>query len=93
MDATTFDTFERQAKAEGFDEVLIREWQPGTVVAEHTHPFDAYARVVQGEMWLICGDNIRHITLGGALTLPKGTLHSERYGTQGVILWAARRNG
>ena len=93
MNSTSFEAFERQAKTDGFDEVLLREWQPDTVVPEHTHPFDASAVVARGEMWLSCGTNTRHITLGGTFSLPRGTLHSERYGSQGASLWTARRNG
>ncbi|MBL8433415.1 MAG: hypothetical protein JNL99_00630 [Zoogloea sp.] len=39
-------------QAEGFDEVLERVWAPGTVLAEHTHPFEVKAVLVQGEMHL-----------------------------------------
>ena len=39
--------------AAGYAEVLNRAWAPGAVAAVHTHPFDANAMVVQGEMWLI----------------------------------------
>jgi len=92
MNTTSFEAFGQQARADGFDEVLLREWEPDTVVPEHTHPFDAYAVVVQGEMWLSCGTNTRHFTKGGTFTVSRGTLHSERYGSQGASLWAARRN-
>jgi len=68
--------------------VLLREWEQGTVVPEHTHPFDAYAVVVQGEMWLSCGTNTLHITPGGTFSLPRDTPYSERYGSQGASLWA-----
>ena len=92
MNATSFEVFERETRAEGFDEVLQRDWLPDTVVAEHTHPFDANAVVVQGEMWLACNGDTRHILPGGTFSLPKGTLHSERYGSEGASLWVARRH-
>lgn len=92
MNLTSFEVFEREARAEGFDEVTQRDWQPDTVVPEHTHPFDAYAVVVQGEMWLSCGGNTRHITPGGTFSLPKDMPHSERYGSQGASYWVAWRN-
>ena len=45
----TFETFKSVALAEGFDEVLEREWAPDTVLEEHTHPFAVKALVVKGE--------------------------------------------
>ena len=53
---TTFDFNPDQFRAEmlaaGYDEVLERPWAPGTMLDTHTHPFEANAIVVQGEMWL-----------------------------------------
>ena len=50
-----FAAFQAEALAEGFDEVLERVWAPGTVLAEHTHPFEVKAVLVQGEMDLEVG--------------------------------------
>ena len=51
---TTFDFNPDQFRAEmlaaGYDEVLERPWAPGTVLDTHTHPFEANAIVVQGEI-------------------------------------------
>jgi hypothetical protein len=84
----SFDEFRRDALARGFDEVLERRWNPGTVIDTHTHPFDADALVVDGEMWL----DDRHLTAGGTFQLARGTPHAERYGPAGAIYWVARRN-
>jgi quercetin dioxygenase-like cupin family protein len=92
MKPTSFELFEREARADGFDEVMQREWQPDTVLPEHTHPFDAYAVVVRGEMWLSCGGKTRHLKPGETFSLPKDTPHSERYGNQGASYWVARRH-
>lgn len=92
MNTTTFEQFEASAKAEGFDEVIQRDWAPGTVLEEHTHPFDASAVVVKGEMWLTCGGSTRHITPGGTFALARDTPHAERYGSEGASYWVARRN-
>jgi quercetin dioxygenase-like cupin family protein len=92
MNFTSFEMFEREAKANGYDEALQRDWAPDTVVPEHTHPFDAYAVVVRGEMWLSCEGTTRHITPGGSFSLPKGTPHAEMYGSHGTSYWVARRN-
>lgn len=92
MDTNSFESFEKNARAEGFNEVTHRVWEPDTVLPEHTHPFDASAVVVQGEMWLTCEGATRHITPGGTFTLAKDTPHAERYGSQGASYWVARRN-
>lgn len=46
---TSFEAYQRAALARGFDEVAVREWAPGQLVAEHRHPFSVEALVVQGE--------------------------------------------
>ena len=88
----TFEQFERDARADGADEVLVRAWAPNQVVATHSHPFDAEAIVVQGEMWLRSGDETLHLRPGGTFSLPAGTPHDERYGPEGAVYWVARRN-
>lgn len=88
----TFDQFRDRALAQGFDEVLERRWAPGTVLDEHTHPFDANAVVVQGEMWLVEGAVERCLHPGDTFELARGIPHAERYGPEGATYWVARRN-
>jgi hypothetical protein len=87
----TFDEFRSASLAQGFDEVLERRWQPGQVVATHTHPFGASAIVVQGEMWLETDGADRHLTAGDRFTLERDAPHAERYGAEGATYWVARR--
>ncbi|KNZ30921.1 MAG: AraC family transcriptional regulator [Methylibium sp. NZG] len=86
-----YDAFEADARKLGFDEVLVREWQPLTVVDLHTHPFDARARVVGGEMWLTVAGQTRHLRSGDTFELDAEVPHSERYGPEGATYWVARR--
>ena len=88
----SFNEFESRLKAQGFAQVLERKWEPNHVVGVHTHPFDANAVVVQGEMWLTVGDDTRHIPSGGTFELSRGTPHSERYGGEGATYWVGRRS-
>ena len=92
MRELTFETFAAAAKARGFDEVLEREWQPSLVLDTHTHPFALKALVVQGEMWLVVGNDEQHLLPGDVFTLERDAPHIERYGTEGATYWAARRN-
>ena len=92
MIATTFEAFEAEARAQGFDEILERKWAPSTVLEPHRHPFAVRALVVQGEFWLKVGDAERHLRPGDEFALDREVLHSERYGPEGAIFWAARRH-
>jgi len=89
---TRFEEFKATQLAQGFDEVLERQWAPNTVLADHTHPFAVEALVVQGELWLSCGDDTRHLQAGDRFELAAGVPHAERYGEQGATYWVARRN-
>jgi quercetin dioxygenase-like cupin family protein len=88
----TYDEFESATRAEGFDEVLVREWKPGQVLDTHSHPFAVKALVVQGEFWLTCDGQTRHVRAGERFELPRDTPHAERYGPEGATFWAARRH-
>lgn len=92
MQQPDFQSFEAEAKAQGFAEVLERKWAPATVLDTHTHPFAVRALVVQGEMWLTVGDEVRRLHPGDEFTLDHGVPHAERYGDAGATYWVARRN-
>jgi len=93
MSEFAFSAFEASVKAQGFDEALVRQWQPLTVVGLHTHPFAAKALVVDGEMWLTVGARTRHLLAGDTFELDAEVPHSERYGSGGATYWVARRGG
>ena len=83
--------FEAEAQAHGYPEVVVRNWQPGQVVAEHSHPFDAWAMVVEGEMWLTVNGETRRLGPGDRFEVPRGQPHAERYGADGATYWVGRR--
>ena len=88
----SFSEFEADARAQGFDEVIERRWSPGLVLQTHVHGFALKALVVQGEMWLTCGDATRHLHPGDTFELEPDVPHDERYGAEGATYWVARRN-
>ena len=92
MPDITLAEFETRALAQGFDEVLTREWAPGQVVGTHSHPFDVSALVVRGGLLLSVDGQERHLSAGQPFELPRGVPHEERYGPEGATFWVARRN-
>jgi predicted exporter len=92
MNSISLKEFTAQALAEGFDEVLEREWPALAVLASHTHPFALKALVVRGEMWLTVEKDVRHLLPGDAFALARDAPHAERYGQDGATYWVARRN-
>lgn len=91
MGAITFEAFEAEARAQGFDEVVPRDWAPSAVIDTHTHPFAVRAVVVRGEMWLTVDGDVRHLRPGDEFALARDVPHAERYGPEGATYWAARR--
>lgn len=89
----TFEEFQKQALANGADEVLARKYDPNAEIGTHTHPFHAKAIVAEGEMWLTCAGQTQHLREGGTFELLAGTPHAERYGPSGATYWVARTNG
>ena len=89
---TTFAEFETAAKAQGADEVLQRQWPANTVLDTHTHSFAVKALVVQGEMWLTVGDEVKQLRAGDRFELARDVPHAERYGAEGATYWVGRRN-
>jgi len=89
---SSYEAFATAARAEGYDEVLVREWQPGQVLDTHRHPFAVKALVVRGELWLTEGEQVRHLKAGDGFELAREMPHAERYGEQGATFWVARRH-
>lgn len=90
----SFEDYRRAALAEGFEEVVERRWEPGTVLDTHTHGFALKALVVQGEMWLgVQGVEMRRLVPGDSFALEREVPHAERYGEQGATYWVARKVG
>jgi quercetin dioxygenase-like cupin family protein len=88
-----FETFKAQKLAEGYDEVLVRDWAPDQKNQPHTHPFDVDALMVKGEFWLtIEGQGVRHLQAGDRFQVPRDVTHFEHYGPSGAVFWAARKN-
>ena len=92
--AISIEQFRALMTAAGYHQVIERQWAPGTVLETHTHPFEANAIVVQGQMWLgEPGGAERHLKVGDTFHLAPEIAHTERYcPTQGATYWVARKD-
>ena len=88
MDAAAF---ERELRAQGYEEVALREWSPDRVVPEHTHPFDARVLVLEGEVTVTWKGRSRTCWAGDVFEMPAGVPHAERYGPTGAKFLSGRR--
>ena len=92
MTAPTLESFTALSLEEGFDEIIVRDWDADLKLDTHSHPFDVSAYVVRGEYWLTVGDEIKHLKTGDFFRLARDVPHAELYGPQGATVWVARAN-
>jgi quercetin dioxygenase-like cupin family protein len=88
----TFEQFNAITMAEGFDEVLTREWEANHETAVHEHPFEAFGRIVRGEFWLTIDGKSTLLKQGDTFRVARHKPHQEKYGPDGASLWIARMN-
>ena len=92
FDQAAFEQFGEQARQLGYDQTLVRNWDPNTIVDSHTHPFAVQALVVSGKLWLTIGETCHELEAGSRFSLGAQVPHAERYGPEGAVFWLARRN-
>jgi len=88
MDASAF---EARLRAEGYAEIVTNTVAGPKETPVHTHPFDAFAMIVAGEMSVVCGEDVQACRVGDTFRLEAGQEHLERYGAQGATYLVGRR--
>lgn len=88
MDAKAF---EARLKAEGFPEIRTNGYAPNCHNAEHSHPFDVLALVLEGDITLTIGGAPRNYRAGEEFSMPAGCPHIEDVGPSGVRYLVGRR--
>ena len=83
--------FKQRLHREGFIECGVKALEPGTTVAEHEHPFDVCALVLDGEIALSVAGIETSYRTGDVFTMPADCAHAERTGAAGVRYLAGRR--
>jgi hypothetical protein len=92
MTIESFEAFKQRKLMEGYDEVLIRQWEPNLCIQAHEHPFETHALVVEGDFWLGLDGTSSHLQAGDEFHVGFGQTHTEAYGPKGAVFWAARKN-
>jgi quercetin dioxygenase-like cupin family protein len=87
----SLEEFTEKTMADGYEGVVTREWAANSISETHTHEFAVHAVIAKGEMWLTRGDKTDHLRVGDTFTMDPDTPHSEKYGPDGTVYWAARR--
>ncbi len=85
------EDFEAAVRREGYAEVLTREYASNYFAGDHSHPFDARALIVAGDITLTVGGTEHRYPTGTIFELPAGTVHKERAGLEGVTYRVGRR--
>lgn len=76
---------------EGFPAGVLVEREPNGKMDEHSHPFEAKALVVDGEVRLLTADGERVYHAGQIFHLRANERHAEFYGPQGVKYLVGRK--
>lgn len=85
------DEFLRMLSDEGFSEVVTVEREPRATVDLHTHPFEAKALILKGEIRIRVGETEQVFRAGDVFHLRPHEPHREAYGAEGVVYLAGRK--
>lgn len=87
----TRDDFEAEQRAAGFSTFAEVTREPNGHLDTHTHPFEARALILAGEIRIETKGETRGYGPGDIFHLAAEAPHSEDYGPAGVHYLAARR--
>ena len=85
------EVFAEALEREGYAELVTVERAPNGELAEHTHPFEAKALILDGEMRIGAGGKQRLYRPGDVFHLKAGEPHTESYGPEGVRYLVGRK--
>ena len=82
--------FRELLAAQGFETVALVEREPGSLDT-HTHPFEARALILDGEITIVSERGTQHCGAGATFHLAVNESHAESYGPRGVRYLAGRK--
>ncbi|WP_321798837.1 cupin [Caballeronia sp. J97] len=85
------DEFLAILSSEGFDEVVTVTREPHGSLDIHTHPFEAKALILEGDVTIRIGGDSDTYRLGDVFHLAANIEHAEQYGPQGVSYLVGRK--
>lgn len=85
------EQFLKMVRHEGFSEVVRVAREPGTMLESHTHPFEAKALILDGEIRITTAAGDRTYRADDIFHLQAQETHAAFYGPQGVQYLAGRK--
>ena len=85
------DEFLAILSSEGFSEVVTVKRKANDGLDVHTHPFEAKALILEGDLTIRIGDTARTYREGDVFHLVSNIEHSEQYGPDGVSYLVGRK--
>lgn len=83
--------FLQQLRAQGYTEVTTVTREPHGHLDTHSHPFEARALILDGEISICCNGHESLYCPGEVFHLGRDVPHTERYGPTGVRYLVGRR--
>ncbi len=87
----TPEQFEQQMREQGYEIATVERPANGSLDL-HTHPFEARALILEGEITIISEGKMQFCRAGELFQLDANIPHTETYGPAGVRYIAARKN-
>ncbi len=78
--------------AEGFAEPVKVSRDPNGFLDSHTHPFEAKALILEGEIKIVVASHEQTYRAGDVFHLAENTAHAEYYGPNGVTYLVGRKS-
>lgn len=85
--------FAQTLAGEGFEPPVTVTREAGGMLDDHTHPFEAKALILSGEIRIVAGASERTYSVGEVFHLQAHEPHSEFYGPTGVRYLVGRKPG
>lgn len=85
------ERFTLQLREQGFEQVTTVTREANGFFDTHTHPFEARALILNGEITLICQGQQKLYRPGEVFHLALAEPHAERYGPAGVSYLVGRK--
>ena len=84
--------FETELKRDGYDEILTGTTQGPKHNAEHSHPYDVKAMVIDGAITLAWEGQTQTFRPGEIFIMARGCPHTETFGPEGAVTLVGRKH-